>query len=100
MNELLTSDETFINTLNSALKILKKHYVTDRQVERQKMKNNISLQKTVFRGGCSPMCHCLPPSNEHIFSIIGVHVLTIILFCGFFLQYQSSILYHILCKTF
>ena len=71
----------FIITLNSALKILKKLYVTDRQVERQKMKNNITLQKTVFRGGCFPIYQCLPPSPyEHIFSIIGVHELTNIQF--------------------
>ena len=84
MNVFMTF--AFIITLNSALKILRKHNATDRQLERQKIKKNIiSLQKTVFRGGCFPICQCLPPSSdEHIFSIIGIHVLTIIQFCGFF----------------
>ena len=79
----------FIIRLISAFKILRKHYVADRQLERQKMKNIISLEQTVFRGGCFPISQCLPPSsNEHIFSTIGVHVLTIIQFCGFFLHFH------------
>ena len=91
----------FTITLNSALKILRKHYVTDRQVERQKIKNNISLEKIVFSGGCFPICQCLPPSsNEHIFSISGVHVLLYnFVFTFSYSKYPSSILSHILCKT-
>ena len=93
----------FLITLNSALKILRKHYVTDRQLERLKMKHNISLQKTIFRRGCFPIWQCLPPSlDEHIFSIIGVHVLTTIQFCFYMFIFQISIQYSIsyfFCKT-
>ena len=45
--------------------------------------------ETDFRRGCFPICQCLPPSsNEHIFSILGVHVLTIIQFCFYIFIFQ------------
>ena len=59
------------------------------------------LRENSFQGStCFPICQCLPPSsNEHIFSILGVHALTIIQFsfCIFILQIsiQYSILYFV-----
>ena len=79
MNVSVMFEEFFYNKLK---KILKKQSVISRQMERQKMKNSIiSPQEQFF----VPISQCLPPSsNENIFSSIGIHVLTIIKFCGFY----------------
>ena len=73
MNVFVMFEESFFNKLE---KILKKQNVTGRQME-----NSISQQKQFS----VPISQCLPPSNKNIFSSIGIHVLTVIKFCGFYI---------------
>ena len=68
--------------------MLKKQNVTDRQMERQKLKNSIFPQKQFP----VPISQCLPPSSkEKIFS--GIGVLTIVQLCGFYMIILKTALF-------
>ena len=72
---------------NKPKNLLKKQSVTDRQMERQKMKNSISPQKQFS----VPISHVLipPSSNDNIFSCTGVHVQTIDFTFSYLKQHYS-----------
>ena len=71
MNVFVTFEEKII----ISPKHIKENNVTDRQMERKKIKNSISPHKQFS----VPISHVLisPSSNENIFSSTGVHIHTI-----------------------